>query len=157
VQRLGERVMARHHVLLAAFLVQPDQPTRALRLEIFHAHLQRRPDASKAVSEGSNQGAISQIPHCVGRDGVDQPAPLLALQHRCLAALDHVLRTAHRRGRVGRRHLADDQPVEQHPHRGELLLHAGRRVGLLERLHIGGDIVRPRPSHQAKNRAHARA
>ena len=30
-----------------------------------------------------------------------------------------------------------------HPHRGELLLHAGRRVGLLERLYIGGDIMRP--------------
>jgi hypothetical protein len=26
VQRLGEGVMAWHHVLLAAFLVQPDQP-----------------------------------------------------------------------------------------------------------------------------------
>jgi hypothetical protein len=27
--------------------------------------------------------------------------------------------------------------------RGELLLHAGRRMGLLERLYIGGDIMRP--------------
>jgi hypothetical protein len=26
-------------------------------------------------------------------------------------------------------HLADDQPVEQHPHRCKLLLYAGRRVG----------------------------
>jgi hypothetical protein len=52
VQRLGERVMARHHVLLAAFLVQPDQPARALRLQVLHPHLQRRPNAGKAVGEG---------------------------------------------------------------------------------------------------------
>ena len=30
-QRLGERVVAGHRVLLAAFLVDPDQPARALR------------------------------------------------------------------------------------------------------------------------------
>jgi hypothetical protein len=30
VQRFGKGVMARHHVLLAAPLVQPDQPARAL-------------------------------------------------------------------------------------------------------------------------------
>jgi hypothetical protein len=33
VQRFGKRVMARHHVPLAAFLVQADQPARALRLQ----------------------------------------------------------------------------------------------------------------------------
>jgi hypothetical protein len=33
--------------------------------------------------------------------------------------------------------------ISQHPHSGELLLHAGRRMGLLERLYIGGDIERP--------------
>jgi hypothetical protein len=30
VRRLGKRVMARHHVLLAAFLMQPDQPAGGL-------------------------------------------------------------------------------------------------------------------------------
>jgi hypothetical protein len=72
-----------------------------------------------------------------------QTAPLLALQHRGVAGLDQVRGTPHRRGRVGWCHLAGDQPVEQHPHRRELLLHAGRRVGLSERLYIGGDIERP--------------
>ena len=46
-------------------------------------------------------------------------------------------------GRVCRHHLAGDQPVEQHPHGGELLLHARRRMGLLECLDISGDIERP--------------
>jgi hypothetical protein len=45
VQRLGQRVMAGHHVQLAAFLVQTDQPARALRLQVLHAHLQRGADA----------------------------------------------------------------------------------------------------------------
>ena len=42
VQRLGERVMARHGVMLAAFLVQPEPPAGALRPEILDLHLQRR-------------------------------------------------------------------------------------------------------------------
>ena len=51
---------------------------------------------------------VAEIPHRVGRDGVDQPAPFLSLQHRRLAGLHDVLRAAHRRGRIGWRHLADD-------------------------------------------------
>jgi len=40
-------------------------------------------------------------------------------------------------GRIG------DQLVEQHPHGGELLFHAGRRMGLLKHLYIGGDVGTP--------------
>jgi hypothetical protein len=42
-----------------------------------------------------------------------------------------------------RHDLTGDEPVEQHPHRGELLLHVRRRVGEAACLYIGGDIVRP--------------
>ena len=41
VQRLGERMMAGHGVMLAAFLVQPEPPARALRPKILHLHFQR--------------------------------------------------------------------------------------------------------------------
>jgi hypothetical protein len=61
VQRLGERVMARHHVLLTAFLVQPDQPARAFRLQVLHAHLERRPDAGEAVGEAPYCFAVHRI------------------------------------------------------------------------------------------------
>jgi Resolvase, N terminal domain len=44
-------MMTRHHVLLAAFFVQPDQPAGAFRLQVFDAHLQCRADAGKAVGE----------------------------------------------------------------------------------------------------------
>ena len=142
-QRLGKRVMARHDVMLAAFLVQPELPAGALRPEILHLHLQRRADAREGIGEGGDQRPVAQIAHRVGRDGVEQLAPFVGVEHRRLAGLHHMLRAAHGRGRVGRHDLAGDQPVEQHPHRGELLLHAGRRMGLLERLYIGGDIERP--------------
>ena len=41
-QGLGERVMARHRVLLAAFLMQPDGPPGAARPQILDLHLQGR-------------------------------------------------------------------------------------------------------------------
>jgi hypothetical protein len=50
----GIGVMARHHMLLAALLVQPDQPAR-FRLQVLDAHLERRPDAGEAVGEGGDQ------------------------------------------------------------------------------------------------------
>ena len=53
-----------------------------------------------------------------------------------LPVFTDVLRPAHGGGRVCRRNLAGDQPVEQHAHRGELLLHVRRRMGLLQALYI---------------------
>jgi hypothetical protein len=70
-------------------------------------------------------------------------APLAALEHRRLAGLDDVLRPAHRRGRIVRHDLADDQPVEQHADRRELLLDRRRRDLDLQLLYISGDVVRP--------------
>ena len=72
-----------------------------------------------------------------------QLAPLGAIEHRRLAGFHDVLRPAHRGGRVHRHHLAGDQPVEQHPHRGELLLHARRPVFLLQLVHPGRHVERP--------------
>ena len=37
-------------------------------------------------------------------------------------------------GRIVRHHLAGDQPIEQHAHRGEQLFHAGRRMRQLQGL-----------------------
>ena len=46
-------------------------------------------------------------------------------------------------GGVVRHDLADDQPVEQHPDRGELLLDRGRGVRAAQLLDPGGDMDRP--------------
>ena len=75
------------------------------------------------------------IAECLGRNGIEQLAPLGALEDRRLAGLDQMLRVAHRR-RVGRQHLAGDPSAEQHPHGSELLLDAWRRVLLLQALHV---------------------
>ena len=87
-----------------------------------------------------------------------------SVEHQRLADLHHMFWATHGRRRVRRHDLAGDQPIEQHAHGGELLLHAWRRMGLLEQLYIGGDIERPdrgnvspRSSHQAKNWRQARA
>ena len=53
-----------------------------------------------------------------------------------------MLRAAHRMRRVGREHLADDQPVEQHADGGEVLLDRRLGGGFLQRLDIGGDVQR---------------
>jgi hypothetical protein len=51
--------------------------------------------------------------------------------------------SAHGGRRVGRHHLADHEPIDQHANGGKLLLHARRRGLGLQRLYIGGDVVRP--------------
>ena len=125
------------------FSCNRSSPAGTFRPEILDLHFQRRADAREGIGEGGDQRPIAQIPHRVRRDRVEQFAPLLAVEHRRLAGFYDVLRTAHGRGRVCRHNLAGDEPIEQHPHGGELLLHARRGMGLLERLDISGDIERP--------------
>ena len=150
--------------MLAAFLMQPQPPARALRPKVLHLHVQRGRDAREGIGEGGDQRPVAQIAHGIGRDGVEQLAPVGGVEHRRLAGFHDMLRAAHGRGRIGRHDLAGDEPIEQHAHGGELLLHARRRMGLLECLDICGDIegrivvsVSPRSSHQAKNWLQARA
>jgi hypothetical protein len=114
-------------LLLPAFLLQPDRPPGAARSQILDLHLQRRIDAREAVGEGGDQRSVAQIAQSRVRDRLEQLAPFGTLEHRRLAGFDHVLRPAHRRGRVGRHDLAGHQPVEQHTDRSELLLDRRRR------------------------------
>ena len=53
-----------------------------------------------------------------------------------------MFRAAHRMRRIDREHLADDQPVEQHAHGGEVLLDGRLGGGFLQRLDIGRDMQR---------------
>jgi hypothetical protein len=110
-QSLGERVVTRHAVLLAAFFVQSDRPTGAARPQILDLHIQRRANPRERVGEGGDQGPVA---HITQRHVWDRPA--------------------HRRGGIVRNHLA------------EVATSCGR-------IAAG---IRPRSSHQAKNRLHAR-
>jgi len=60
--------MARHGVLLAAFLMQPDRPSGDARPEILDLHLQGRADAREGIGEGGDQRAIAQIAQRRGRN-----------------------------------------------------------------------------------------
>ena len=59
-------------------------------------------------------------------DAVKKRPGLLRGEHRGLAGLDDVLRAAHRARGVERQDLADDEPIEEHPQRGEVLLDVDR-------------------------------
>jgi hypothetical protein len=90
-QRLGQRVMARHDVLLAAFLEQPHGPAGAARPEVLNPHLQGCVDAREAVGQGGDQRTIAKVAQRRGRNGGEELARFGALEHRRLAGLDHVL------------------------------------------------------------------
>jgi hypothetical protein len=140
-QGLGERVMARHRMLFAAFLVQADRPPGAAWAEVLDLHLQGRVDPREAVGEGSDQCPVAQVAQGRRRDRGQQFAPFGAFEHRRLAGLDHVLGPAHRMRRVCRHDLAGHQPVKQHPYCRELLLDRRRRDRVLQLLYIGGDVM----------------
>ena len=53
---------------------------------------------------------------------------------------------------LGRENLADDQPVEQHADRRQVLLDGRRAVAASEHLDIGGDVMR---AHRRERRGHA--
>lgn len=71
VQRLGKGMVAKHHVVLASFLVQPDGLTGPFGSEILNPHLQRRADPRKGVSEGSDQRPVAKVAHGFGWGGVE--------------------------------------------------------------------------------------
>ncbi len=129
-------------VLLAAFLMQPDPAAASLRVEVLHLHPHDGADAGEGVDHHPDQGAITQPLERAGVDGVEQGARLVAGEHRCLAALDHVFRAAHRVRRVHLEDVAGHQPVEQHPQRRQMLLDRRRREAALQILDEGGDVER---------------
>jgi hypothetical protein len=67
-QRLGERVVARHRMLLSAFLVEQHGPSCAPRPQILDLHLQGRGDARERISERRDQRPVSEIAQGYGRN-----------------------------------------------------------------------------------------
>jgi hypothetical protein len=74
--------------------------------------------------------ARSRSLHRLGRDAVEQLAPLSTFQHGRLAGLHHVLWPADRMRRIGRHDLAGDQPVGADP--AFMSPHAKWRAGLVK-------------------------
>ena len=122
--------------MLAAFLMEPDRPPGGAWPQIFDLHFQGGGDARETVRERRDQRAVTEVAKGCGWNGIEELAPFLALEYRRRAGFDDVLRPADGRCRLGRDDLADDEPVEQHPHGGELLLDQRRRSHRLKLLYI---------------------
>ena len=187
IEELLELMVRRHLVTLAAFLLQPHPPALAVGEIVLDRN--DGADAREAVDHDANQRAVTEAhqPRHFGfrpvrqSDFLDdlyasgQLPGLLLSKDRRLATVHDMLGPAHRVRRVGGENLADDQPVEQHTDRGQVLLDCrsggsalpyGSIAGLrhLQRLDIGSDMEgldttrSPMPccSSQAKNEHTAR-
>ena len=144
VQDLCERMMARHGVVLASSLVQPNGQSGAARPEVLDRHhLQGSIDAREAIGECRDQGAVAKLPERHDRNGTQQRPPFGAVENRCFAGLYDVRWPAHRYRGVGRDHLTGHHPVEQHPYGGELLLDRRCRDLVLPLLYMGRNVMGP--------------
>lgn len=142
VEHLLELMVGGHLVVLAAFLLQPEPPLFARWVVVADVHRQRRRDPREAVDEQGNERPVAQAAQGVRGDAVEELARLVRGKDRGLAGLNHVLGPAGRGGRVVGHDLADDEPVEEHPDCGEVLL--GRRCCVCagHLLDVAGDVVR---------------
>ena len=74
-----------------------------------------------------------------GVDRIEEGAGFPGRQHRCLAGFHNVPGTPYRAGRVERHHLADHEPIEQHPDGRQVLLDGRRCVDRRQLLDVRGN------------------
>ena len=125
-RRLGP-VMGRHVVPLAPLLVQPQPPPSPLQEIVLTTHPHDRAHPREAVHHHAQQRPVTKTHQRPRVDPIEQRPRLGRRQHRRRPLGHHVLRAPHRRGRIHRQHLVDDQPVAQHPDGGQVLLDRRRR------------------------------
>lgn len=70
---------------------------------------------------------------------------LLGREYGGLAFANAVLRSADGMGWIGLHDVAGDQPIEQHPDRGQVLFDGGLGVGAAELFDVSGDVHRCDP------------
>ena len=135
-------MVAGHFVTLAAFFVQANPPAFAGGKVVLDAHRHDGAHAREAVGHHGDQRPIAQTHQGRDIDAVEKLAGFVRREHRRLAAFDGVLRSAHRMSGIDRDHLADDEPVEQHADRSEVLLDGRLLKILAERPDVGRDMHR---------------
>ena len=113
-------VMGRHVVPLAALLVQPQPSARPLQEIVLTPHPHDRAHPGEAVHHHAQQRTVPQPYQRPRVDPIEQRPRLGRRQHRRRPFGHHVLRAPHRRGRIHRQHLVNDQPVAQHPDGGQM-------------------------------------
>ena len=133
-------MVAGHFVPLAAFLVQAHPPALARRIIVLDPHGHGRAHACEAVGHHADQRSIAQADQSRHIDAVEQLARLIWREDRRLASFDGVLGPTDRMGGIDSDHLADDEPVEQHADRGEVLLDGRLLEILAERADVSRDM-----------------
>ncbi len=133
---------ARRFVFLAAFFVQAHPSAPSLAEIIPDVHLQHRADAGERVDHNADKRAVAQAREsaCVYRG--EQSPCFLAVEHWRAAFGYDMPGSAHRVRRVHFDDLADDEPVKEHPDRGQVLFYGGFRKSFTEALDIARDMHR---------------
>ena len=126
-------------VVPPALLVEAEERAWALGVVVGDAKRDRGAHAREAVDEHAEEGAVAKADNRGDVDAVEKRPGLLRGEHWGLAGLDDVLRAAHRARGVEGHDLADDEPVEEHSERREVLLDARRRECPGELLDVGRD------------------
>ena len=131
--------MSGDHVVPPALLVEPEERPRPLRVVVRDPERDRGAHPREAVDEDTKEGAIAEAHERRDVDAVEEGPGLLGGEDRGLAGLDDMPRPSDRaRGIVGE-DLADDEPVEEHPQRREVLLDGRGRARGRELLDVRRD------------------
>ena len=96
-------------------------------------------ETREAVDEHAEEGAVAQARKRREVDAVEQGSSFCGGEDRSLAGLDDVFGSAHRCCGIEGEDLADDEPVEEHAQRGQVLLDARSGKRARELLDVGGD------------------
>ena len=117
------------HVVPPALLVEPEERPRPLGVVVGDPQRDRGAHAREAVDEDAEERAVTKAHQGRDVDAVEDGPGLLGGEDRGLAGLDDVLGAPDRARGVEGEDLADDEPVEEHPERREVLLDARGREG----------------------------
>lgn len=133
---------ARRFVLLAAFFMQANPCAPSLSKVVAHIHLQHSADTRKGVDHHGNQRPVTQSLDGAYVYGGEQGSRLLAIQHRSATFNHNMLRPSYRMCRIYRNDLPNDEPIKEHPYRGQVLLDCWFGEAVMQAFHIGRDMHR---------------
>ena len=136
-------VMRRHVVSLPALFMKPYPGSFALDIHVLNAHEEHRSDPREGVDHERDERPIAQAHHGARVDAREKLPRLLGGKDGSLPLLHDMPRASDCVRWIGREHLVDHEPVEEHPQGGKLLLDRGRGEPCREFLNIGGDVDGP--------------
>lgn len=136
--RLGV-VMRGNFVMFAAFFVEAKPPAFSVLPVVADVHSDDGADSGEAENHHADERAVTESDDCGRVDRVEKLAGLRGGQHRRLAFLNDVFRTANAPHGIDLKHSAGHEKVEAHANRSEVLFDGGSRVRACKRFDVRGD------------------